>query len=75
MIKTIVITGTAIAVLVLPSITVAKTFIPTWYNCNYSQKEGNLWCATTCVNTRTGQLVHISPAVCRPTPGTSTHGG
>jgi hypothetical protein len=73
MIKTIVMTGTAIAILVLPSIAVAKTVIPYWYNCNYNQKEGNLWCATTCVNTRTGQLVHISPAACRPTP--STHSG
>ena len=75
MFKTIVMTGTAIAILVLPSIAVAKTLIPKWYNCSYNQKEGNLWCATTCVNTKTGQLVHISPAVCRQTRGTSTHGG
>ena len=54
-----------------PSVSFAKTLIPAWYNCNFSHKQGTYYCATSCINTRTLQLVNIYPAVCRSSPGTS----
>jgi hypothetical protein len=63
--------GIVIAILVLPSIAVAKTLIPVSYQCNFNKKEGRLWCATSCVDTKTGKLVRVSPAICRATPGMS----
>jgi hypothetical protein len=63
--------GIVISILMLPSIAVAKTLIPESYQCNFNKKEGKFWCATSCVDTKTGKPVHVSPAVCRATPGMS----
>jgi hypothetical protein len=71
MFNKIAISGIVIVTLILPSIAVAKTFIPVFYQCNFDKKEGKLWCATSCVDTKTGKLVHVSPAICRATPGMS----
>jgi hypothetical protein len=55
----------AFVLALLPSMSIAKTLIPYWYKCNFTHKEGKYYCATTCVDTRTGRLVSIYPAVCR----------
>jgi hypothetical protein len=49
----------AIVILVYPSVSFA-TILPPWYNCDY-QRVGktHIYCATVCVNTRTGNFVHI----------------
>jgi hypothetical protein len=49
----------------------AKTLIPPSYTCDFDQKEGKYFCATTCIDSKTGKSVHINPAACRLKRGTS----
>jgi hypothetical protein len=58
-------TATLLLIILCPSASYAKTLIPTWYKCSFTHKQGKYVCATSCVDTRTGKLVPIYPAVCR----------
>jgi hypothetical protein len=57
--------ATLLLIILCPSVSYAKTLIPTWYKCSFTHKDGKYYCATSCVNTKTGNLVTIYPAVCR----------
>jgi hypothetical protein len=59
----------AIALCLCPSMSYAKTLIPSFYNCNFDDPEGRFFCATTCINMKTQATIHIDPPVCRLTPG------
>ncbi len=58
-------------IIAYPTGSFAKTLIPQWYNCNFIHKQGKYYCATSCLDTRTGKSVSIYPAVCRLSPGPS----
>jgi hypothetical protein len=56
--KVIQITASAF-ILVYPSASFAA-IIPPWYKCDYQRVgKSHVYCATVCVNTRTGNFVHI----------------